>query len=123
MTGPSKRTVLWRVLKALWLLACVWILVLTLVYRGPKYRDAVEGELLIMMGLSFPAGWLFAYLFLGTLLGGSQTSELQWIFLIWLPLLVLGYLQWFLLVPVLVRWGSKKFRRNASGNATFVARD
>ena len=123
MTGPSKRTVLWRVLKALWLLACVSILVLTLIYRGPTYGDAVEAEALIMMALSFPSGWLFAYLFFGTLIGGNQTTELQWIFIIWVPLFVLGYLQWFVLVPVAVRWGKKKFGRNASGNPTFIARN
>ena len=116
MAGPGRGAILRRVLKALWLFACVSILVLTLIYRGPEYRDAVEAEVLVMIALSFPSGWIFAYLFLGTLIGGTRTTELQWIFLVWVPLFVLGYIQWFVLIPAVVRWGRRVFgnreRRN-----------
>jgi len=123
MTHLGKNEILWRVLKALWLFACVLILVLTLTHRGPEYRDAGEAEELVMGGLSFPSGWLFAYLFFGTLIGGNQTTELQWIFIIWVPLFVLGYLQWFVLVPAIVRWWRKKFGGGGSGNISAVPKD
>jgi len=99
------------------------ILVLTLIYRGPGYRDAVEAEVLIMIALSFPAGWLFAYLLLGTFIGGTRTTELQWIFLVWVPLFVLGYLQWFVLVPAIVHWWRRKFGNGSSGDISVVPKD
>jgi len=115
MADIAKGTILRHVLKILWLFACVSILVLTLIYRGPEYRDAVEAEVLVMIALSFPSGWIFAYLFFGTLIGGTRTTELQWILLVWVPLFVLGYLQWFVLIPAGVRWGRRVFGNREPG--------
>lgn len=93
----------WQVIRVIWLIACVLTLFLTLIYRGPKYPDAVEAETLIMMGLSFPAGWLVGYTCFGTLIGGSKTTELQWIFITWTPLFCVGYLQWFAIGTMVIR--------------------
>lgn len=123
MAQLRRRQILWRVFKVLWLLACVLILVLTLTHRGPEYRDAGMAEELVMMGLSFPSGWVFAYLFFGTVIGGNQTTELQWIFITWVPLFVLGYLQWFVLVPAIARWWRKKFGNDGSDNISVVPKD
>jgi hypothetical protein len=65
---------LWLVVKGLWIFACILILFITLIYRGPEYRDAVEAEAMIMIALSYPMGWLFAYFCLGTIIGGAETT-------------------------------------------------
>jgi ABC-type dipeptide/oligopeptide/nickel transport system permease component len=102
------------------------ILLLTLTYRGPQYRDAVETEVLVMMGLSFPSGWLFFVLLklieMLKLLDVSQRTELQWILIAWIPLFVLGYLQWFVVVPASVRWWRTKFDDSSSGSISAVPR-
>ncbi len=120
-------TVRWRVAEIVWLLACVLILILTLVYRGPEYRDAAAAEILIMLGLSFPSGWLFPVLLrlleMLKLFDLSQTTELQGIFIAWAPLFVMGYLQWFVAVPAIVRWWRRRFRHNGSGTLSIVPRD
>lgn len=127
MTLLGKREILGRVLKALWLFACVLILVLTLIYRGPEYRDAVEAEFLIMMGLSFPSGWLSLVMLklieMLKLFEWSGITELQSIFLVWVPLFVLGYLQWFVAVPAIIRWWRHKFGNHDSGNPSAVPKD
>lgn len=114
----GKAKVVWRALKVTWILACTAILVLTFIYRGPQYRDAVEAEAIIMIAFSFPVGWLFAYLFLGTLIGGTRTTEIQWILLIWVPLFCLGYLQWFVVAPVLAGWIRKAVWHHEAGGPT-----
>jgi hypothetical protein len=127
MTLLGKRAILGPVLKALWLFACVLILALTLIYRGPENRDSVEAEALIMMGLSFPSGWLFLVMLklieMLKLFEWSGITELQSIFLVWVPLFVLGYLQWFVLVPAIVRWWRRKFGNGGSGNISVVPKD
>lgn len=106
---------LWRVLKVLWLLACFLVLVLTLIYRGPQYQDAVEAEVLIMMGLSFPSGWLFFVLLKGLemlkLFDIRQATELQSIVIVWVSMFILGCLQWFILVPTIARLLRRIFAR------------
>lgn len=122
LSRQGKSKIFWAGLKVIWTLACVAVLVLTLVYRGPQYRDAVEAEVIIMIALSFPTGWLFAYLFLGTFIGGSRTTELQWILLVWVPLFVLGYLQWFVLAPVAAGWVKSIFKQQDHTNSSFIPR-
>jgi hypothetical protein len=127
MLELGNKTILWRVLKTFWLVACVLLLVLTLIYRGPEYRDAVEAEFLIMMGLSFPSGSLSLVMLkvieMLKLFEPSGITELQWIFLVWVPLFVLGYLQWFVLVPAMVRWGRRRFGNHDSGKYSIVPKD
>jgi hypothetical protein len=117
----------WRALRTLWLLACTLVLVLTLIYRGPEYRDAVEAEVRIMMGFSFPSGWL-AFVLLDVLqklklFDIGKATELQTILIAWITLFVLGYLQWFVLVPTIVRWWRKKFGNSSSSNISVVPKD
>ncbi|MGB2604147.1 MAG: hypothetical protein WBC78_11175 [Candidatus Sulfotelmatobacter sp.] len=127
MTPTGKRTILWRVLKALWVLACVWILVLALIYRGPQYRDDVEGEFLVMMGLSFPSGWLFPFMLklmeMLKLFDGSHATELQEIFVTWVPLFILGYLQWFVVVPAVARWWRRRFPNSKASYNSFIPKE
>ena len=94
----------WGVVRVLWVTGGVMTLLLTLVYRSPRYPDSVEAEALIMMGLAFPSGWVVGYECFGTLIGGNKTSELAWIFITWVPLFLVGYLQWFVLIPFIARW-------------------
>ncbi len=104
---PSERErFCWRVIKLLWIFACVSTLVLTLLYRGPKYRDAVLEELIIMSSLSFPTGFVVATSYLDAV---KHATELQEIFLVWIPLFVIGYLQWFVLVPFVARRIRRRF--------------
>lgn len=105
----------WQVLKILWLIACFLVLVLTLIYRGPEYRDAVEAEVLVMMGLSFPSGWLFFVLLKALQMLGildmRQATELQSIVIVWVSMFVLGCLQWFVLVPTITGLFRRRFAR------------
>jgi hypothetical protein len=120
ITQTGKRTILWRVLKALWVLACVWILVLALHHRRDM-GDMWEAEFWVMMGLSFPSGWLFPYML--KFIGGSRITGLQGIFIIWVPLFVLGYLQWFVLVPAIARCWRRRFQNPKSSYTSFIPKE
>ena len=121
--GRAKTKWLWQAIKVLWLIACVSVLVLTLLYHGPKWRDAVIAEVILMTTLSFPIGYVVAYLTFGTLIGGNKATELQEILSYWSVLFVVGYLQWFVLVPALVRWLRKKFGNNSPSDISVVPKD
>ena len=127
MIRPEKSAVRCHVLKAFWLLACVLVLALTLIYRGPEYRDAGVALFLTMMGLSFPSGWLSLVLLklleMLKLFDIGKATELQTILIAWVTLFVLGYLQWFVLVPPVVRWLRKKFGNNSRTNISVVPKD
>jgi hypothetical protein len=126
MTGRSRKTVL-RVLKALWLLASVSVLALTLIYRGPEYRDALAAEILTMMGLSFPSGWLFPVLLklieMLKLSDVNQATELQSILGAWITLFILGYVQWFVAIPQIVCWWRRRFGSGDSGNLSVTPKN
>jgi hypothetical protein len=124
----EKRAVGWRVLKALWILACLGVLATTLIYfRTPEYPDAGVGLFLTMMALSFPCGWLSLVLLklseMLKLFDISKASELRTILSAWATLFVLGYLQWFVLVPTIVRWWRRKFGDRSSEKISVVPKD
>lgn len=100
------------VLKALWTLLALGVLVLTFsIYDGtPATRDAELILLYGMMALSFPTSYacllilgalgFFAEKWWGSL---SINSGYATLIVEWLALFVVGYLQWFVLLPWLWR--------------------
>jgi hypothetical protein len=127
MIRPEKSAVRWRVLKALWLLACVSVLADTLIHSGPEHRDGGVALFLTMLGLSFPSGWLslvmLKLLEMLKIFDISKATELQTILIAWITLFILGYLQWFVLVPAIVRWWRQKFGNGGSDNISVVPKD
>jgi hypothetical protein len=123
----GKTTALWRVLKALWLLACVSVLAHTLIHHGLEHRDAGVALFLTMLALSFPSGWLslvmLKLLEMLNLFDISKATELQTILIAWITLFVLGYLQWFVIVPAIVRWWRRRFGNPDSSSFSFTSRD
>ena len=61
-----------------------------------------------MTTLSFPSGYSVAYLAFGTFIGGNKATELQEILTYWLVLFLVGYVQWFVLIPWLVAMRRKR---------------
>lgn len=105
----------WRnYLKGIWLLACVAVLVWQVVACGQQSNPTLRGEcsLLaggIMVALSLPLGLLWLWLVSGATyllaqfgieIGGpSSTADV----VVWLGFVVVGYLQWFVLLPWIIR--------------------
>lgn len=97
------------VARVVWVLLAVVVLVLTLIYHGPAYKDATEAETLLMLALSFPSGWLVVLLLVGMVGGwrhlfGSEVPELLFAVFSWVLWTAIGYVQWFVFVP----WGARK---------------
>jgi hypothetical protein len=88
----------WRVIQVLWIFACVFVLVRTLVHRN---LDSQEAEVLLMMLLSYPASLLSIWVCFDKF-GWSPTNSLHETLLIWLLFLATGWLQWFVLIPSIV---------------------
>lgn len=100
------------IIRILWLLAAVTVLVITLYLYDPK--TAKDADLLLLYGmlaLAFPSGFLVAA-FVALLSYVEEVSGVPLInavygraiiTLIWLFFVVVGYIQWFGLLPWLVR--------------------
>lgn len=96
-----------RILSSIWLVLCIGVLFIPL-------RDIHNGEAHIlfawlMMLLTFPSGFILissigsvGYL-LDTYFGLMLPPNEIMLFPLWFALVVLGYLQWFILVPKLWR--------------------
>lgn len=101
-----------RALAALWLALCLAVLVFGFVQRD--VHDMPIAFTWFLLLLSFPLG-AGAVVFLGAALGSSGLqyfpfwSEVP----LWLAAVVVGYLQWFVLVPALARKISRR-RGNAA---------
>jgi hypothetical protein len=107
-----------NLLKIVWLIACLAVLVWTFVACGHEANATLRGECsllaaIIMAFLTLPSGilwWLllsgagYALSLIGIEIGGvSVIAE----FVVWFGFVVVGYLQWFKLVPWLIaRWRS-----------------
>jgi hypothetical protein len=92
----------WKAIQILWLIAVVATLVLSLLYHGPKYRDAVEAEAILMAYLTFPSGIIAILIFSYGIIDLNKATDLQQIVCIWLSFFAIGYIQWFILVPWIV---------------------
>jgi hypothetical protein len=108
-----------NLLKLVWFTACIGVLVYAFVVCGLLTEPMLRGECFLLTGimmalLSFPLGLLW-WVFLsavgyGLSLAGIEIPESISVHLIvWLGFVIVGYLQWFKLVPFLLRL----FRRRA----------
>ena len=107
---PSKnRELIWRTIGAFWLLACILALISTLLLEGEQqgaFRVAKHYEALFMFILSFPSSLLFWNRGFEWLVeGGKSLSDLGQVIAIWVLYFVIGSLQWFVLVPWVIRKG------------------
>lgn len=111
--------------KVVWLLMANGILIFTLhLYDGtPATRDA---ELILLYGmliLSFPASQIVLLIlgaigYLVELCGGKISVPINYLTLVvdWLVFLIVGYLQWFVLLP----WLWRKLKTSRVSNARKV---
>ena len=96
------RSFVGRVVAALWLAACIAVLVFGLTARA--IHDMPVAVTWFLIFLSFPLG-AGAVAVLGVALGSSGVpyvpfwSELP----VWAAAIIVGYLQWFVLVPAIAR--------------------
>ena len=109
----------WRVVALLWTCACVSLLVHTILLRNApphEFGDAEEMEELLMMILSFPAGLLAVLPFRG--IGpGYPENDPRSILIGWFIFFLVGYAQWFVLLPLAVRWVRCRFgARDTAGS-------
>jgi hypothetical protein len=109
-----------NLLKVAWLIACVAVLAWTLIACGPEANATLHGECLLLAGitmalLTLPSGILWWLL----LSGAGYTLSLIGIevggipafagLVVWIGFVVVGYLQWFKLVPWLIaRWHARR---------------
>lgn len=109
---------IYRALKWLWMLAALIVLLVSLVtYNGESNSDADVLLAYGMLGLSFPIGLVVSIAagFLGRidyeLTGHISAVSYSSIIMNWLVFFVVGYMQWFMLVPQLWRrWKAKRGR-------------
>ena len=75
-----------------------------------------------MLVLSFPVSLIGFLPFSGV---GSNYSENdpRSILIGWLFVFVVGYLQWFVLIPLVVRWVQRKFGNHDAGDSTSSPKD
>lgn len=104
------RKLMRRIVAALWVLTCVWLLIRTLLVRNasPKqFGDMEEAELLAMLGLSSPTSWLIvlATRWLTFSWWAYPENDARSIIVAWLCFFAVGCLQWFVLVPWFVHKG------------------
>ena len=123
--GAFPRHPFMRVMAALWLLAAVAMLLATLLRAemGPNDRAALA-TLVPLYFLSLPSGHLavvaFANLKIELYVGSGQVLSIVTEGLaLWAALTVLGYLQWFVLLPWLARGARRLVDRLC---ARFLAR-
>jgi hypothetical protein len=96
-----------RILKIAWLAACAVILVGVVISKGDGETERFLSR--IMLVLSFPLGLLAIPLVIVTGFLGQMISPLGTLIqindyvMVWLWIFVLGLIQWFWLVPGLVR--------------------
>jgi hypothetical protein len=99
-----------------WVILCLFVLCISFYYSSDDPKNDIEIFLIwSMVALSFPSGFVVAlvFTFLIILLGDSPNTMLDsaylFIFVTWFAYFVVGYLQWFILVPKLVKWIKKKW--------------
>jgi hypothetical protein len=106
---PSKRGKhIRRTIGVLWILACVLVLVCTLLLKEGSqdaFRLARMNESLIMSILTFPSSFLlfWAHGLDWFIAAGESLTDLGQVITIWVLYFVIGVLQWFVLVPWIIR--------------------
>jgi len=104
----------WRnYVKGIWLLACVAVLAWQFVACGQQSNPTLRGECSLLAGgimvvLSLPSGLLWLWLVggagyvlaqFGIEIGAAYSMAV----VVWLGFVVVGYLQWFMLLPWIIR--------------------
>src|SRR5581483_3527816 len=104
------RMLLRRTLAALWVLACVWLLIRTFLLRSAPPRvfgDAVELELVLLLGLTAPLSGvlILSFRWLPFTKWPFAGNDPRTILAIWFFFFASGCLQWFVIVPWIVhKW-------------------
>ena len=102
-----------------WLSCCVIVLIYTLANMdNDKNKDLSIVFVYFMTALSFPSGVLVGFIW-------GAASEIKYyvfcqyfddsgliLFTAWMMYLAFGYMQWFVLIPRLMRWLFSKLRRS-----------
>lgn len=96
-----------KILASIWITACVSVPIFAFVNRDIKDTDIVV--ISAMLFLTFPAGIAYVGLVtlvlmaLDSLLGVTPSGGFIFNFVVWVPMAILGYAQWFLLLPAAFR--------------------
>ena len=96
----------WRIIKYIWIIATIFVLVFSLYTSGGDTSSDISGLFLIYMHiLTFPFGMLVQFVqIILYLIGLGDISNAYLIFTLqWLLFFSLGYLQWFVFVPLLYK--------------------
>ena len=104
-----------KIVKALWVGVSLFVLVVTVVsYDDKSFSDIWIFLTWLMLILSFPAGLAVsaAHYALGAVFSTTVETSYLSLALEWLVYFVLGYVQWFVLLPWL--WRKWKARRTGS---------
>lgn len=96
-----------KILAFIWIAACVSVPIFAFVNRDIKDTDIVV--ISAMLILTMPAGIAFVGLVtlilmaFESLLGVTPPTGFIFNFVVWVPMAILGYVQWFLLLPAAFR--------------------
>ncbi len=100
------KSLIGRIVAAMWLLACVVLLVFA--FKQRHIHDMPEAFIWLLIMLTFPIGF-FGSTLVGLLWGGiSSLFGLSYhpfadLIPIWVVVVALGYWQWFIAIPWVVR--------------------
>lgn len=106
---------MFKLLKIAWFVLCILVLMVTVYFADVESGRDIDVFLIwSMMVLSFPASWVIILLYAGvtyllystfsvTLEADSDYMFYSYLFLTWAAFFVVGYLQWFNLLPWLIR--------------------
>ncbi len=112
-----------RFIAALWILACVSVVVHTILFRNASpynFGDAQVVEWACMSMLSFPSSLLFYSTYAEVLFNwlGYPGNDPRTILFLWSIPFIAGYIQWFVLVPLVTRLACRRFGDKESGRTS-----
>jgi hypothetical protein len=91
----------------MWMAACISVPIYAFVNRDLQDTDIVVISAMLILtvpvGIAFVGLMTLIVIALEVLLGDIQTSGFVFNLAIWVPMTMLGYAQWFLLLPALFR--------------------
>ena len=104
-----------KIIKIVWIILCVLVLFISFYYFDDDPKNDIDIFLILsMLFLSFPSGYvaaavlkLIAILWV-KIWGEPPSNSYLLIIIIWLPYFIVGYIQWFVLTPKLVKWIKKR---------------
>lgn len=97
----AKSSAVHRLLLGVWSGLCVAVLVFAIVQRDIHDMDIAYTY--FMLFLAFPAGLIVAAVLAALSTSVDLPGGLTGVLITWPPFVVLGYLQWFVLLPAAVR--------------------